>query len=108
MEVTEISSHAKKLVITENGQEVARAFIYLIKNDLHEQPYALLEDVFVQEKFRGQGLGIKIINAAIEEARKAGCYKIIGTSRYERENVHKFYQKMGFKDYGKEFRMNLN
>jgi GNAT superfamily N-acetyltransferase len=107
MEVQHIKSDAKKITLQENGQEIARVFIYLIYNGLHSKPYALLEDLFVQEQFRGKGVGMKILQTAITEAKKADCYKIIGTSRHTREKVHKFYNNLGFEDYGKEFRMNL-
>ena len=91
----------------ENGQEIARAFLYIIKNDLHPEPYGLLEDVFVEEKERGRGLGTTIIQEVVAEAKKLGCYKIIATSRNTREKVHKFYEKLGFTNYGLEFRMDL-
>lgn len=107
MQQENIQALAKKLTWQENGKEVGRIFVYFIKNDLHEQPYALIEDLFIEEKFRGQGLGTKLIRKAVEEARKAGCYKIICTSRYSKEKVHRLYLKLGFKDYGKEFRLDL-
>ena len=94
-----------KLFITKNGKEVARASIFLIKNDLHPEPYALLEDVYVDEDQRGTGLGKQIVNAAIAEAKKQGCKKMIGTSRYSRPKVHQFYINLGFQDYGKEFKI---
>ncbi len=96
-----------KLTFSDNGQEIARVRIYFISNDLHPQPYALIEDLFVQEEFRGQSLGTKLMQAAIEEAKKKGCYKILATSRKEREKVHEFYRKLGFKEWGKEFRIDL-
>ena len=109
MQITaqEIKSSAVRLSVQIGEQEIARAFLYLIKNDLHHKPYGLLEDVFVQEQHRSQGYGQKIVQAVIAEAKKRGCYKLIGTSRYEREKVHQFYQELGFNDYGKEFRIDL-
>ncbi len=81
--------------------------VYILHNDLHERPLAYIEDVFVQAPFRGQGNGSRILQAAIEEAKKQGCYKIIANSRFSREKVHKFYQQQGFSEYGKEFRIDL-
>ncbi len=101
------SANAKRLSLQQEQKEIARIWVYFIKNDLHKQPYALIEDLFVEEEFRNQGLGARMLQAAIEEAKKAGCYKLIGTSRHEREKVHQFYLKNGFKDYGKEFRIEL-
>ncbi len=96
-----------KIFVEENGVEVGRCFLYLIKNELHSEPYALLEDVFVNENYRGMGIGTKLVSKAIELARKLGCYKIIATSRFERKEVHEWYEKLGFVKYGYEFRMDL-
>tara|TARA_Y100000310_G_C20629360_1_gene787733 strand:+ start:543 stop:869 length:327 start_codon:yes stop_codon:yes gene_type:complete len=102
----EVKSSGIKFFIEKDGEEVARATLYLMHNDLHQRPFGLLEDVFVKEEFRGQGLGTEIVKKVLEEAKQR-CYKLLATSRYARENVHKWYQNLGFEDYGKEFRMNL-
>lgn len=107
MNIERITTSGRKLTITKDDKELARIYIYLIRNDLHDKPYALIEDLFVQEEFRGQGYGKKMVQAALEEAKKEGCYKVICTSRYEREHVHKMYQDLGFKDHGKEFRIDI-
>jgi GNAT superfamily N-acetyltransferase len=107
MEKQELSAKGLRLVIKENNQEIGRIRIYFIENDLHDYPYALIEDLFVDENHREKGLGTKLMLAAIEEAKIANCGWIIANSRYEREYAHKFYLKLGFKDYGKEFKMNL-
>lgn len=102
-----IKSEAIKITVEENGKVMGRAHMYLIKNDLHEEPYGLLEDVFVKEEFRGRGLGTKLTQAVIDEAKARRCYKLIATSRESREAVHKLYEKLGFKKYGIEFRMDF-
>jgi len=107
IKIKDISIDGKKITIEDKGKEVAHAYIYLIKNDLHEQAYAFLEDVYVDEEYRNQGLGKKIVQKAIAEAKHLGCKKIIGTSRYSREKVHQFYLNLGFQDYGKEFRIDF-
>ncbi|OGH78423.1 MAG: GNAT family N-acetyltransferase [Candidatus Magasanikbacteria bacterium RIFOXYC2_FULL_40_16] len=90
-----------------DGKIMGHAYLYIIKNDLHDRPYGLLEDLFVEEEYRGQGIGKKILNEALEEAKKNNCYKLISQSRYERTGVHEFYKKNGLTDYGKNFRINL-
>lgn len=104
----EISTKGIRLFIEQNGKEISHAYLYLIKNDLHAEPYGLLEDVFVNESSRGSGLGTGLINEIIKTAKENGCYKIVATSRNERPKVHALYEKFGFKNYGLEFRMNLN
>ena len=87
--------------------EVARAYLYVMTNDLHAAPFCLLEDVFVAESERGSGLGTALVKEVIAAAREAGCYKLIATSRASRPKVHELYERLGFENYGVEFRMNL-
>ncbi|MGC9132578.1 MAG: GNAT family N-acetyltransferase [Candidatus Micrarchaeia archaeon] len=104
---TKIKTNGIKIFVEEGGKEIGRCFIYLIKNDLHKEPYALLEDVFVEENYRGKKIGTSLVKKAIEKAKTLGCYKIIATSRFERGEAHKFYEKLGFKKHGFEFRIDL-
>jgi len=91
---------------TQNNKEVGRAYLYLLYNSLHKKPFGFIEDVFVEEEARGKGIGTQLIKKVIDTAINTGCYKIICTSRYGKENVHDMYVKLGFKDHGKEFRLN--
>lgn len=102
-----IESKAVKITFEQSGKTVGRAYLYVIYNDLHKKPYGYLEDVFVEEEFRGKGIGGQLVKAVIEEAKARGCYKLVGTSRHSRPEVHDFYKKLGFEEYGKEFRMDL-
>ena len=88
-------------------REVARAYLYVMTNDLHAEPFGLLEDVFVDESQRGSGLGTALVQEVIAAAREAGCYKLIATSRASRPKVHELYERLGFENYGIEFRMSL-
>jgi len=109
MEVNIKETNAKgyRLSLKLNGKEIGRCYVYLIWNDLHEKPYALLEDVWINEGYRGKGYGTELVKRVIDFARSNGCYKIIATSRFERENVHRFYERIGFNKWGYEFRIDL-
>ena len=91
--------------IKKDGREVARAFLYILSNDLHKQPFGFMEDVFVDESQRGQGLGTQLVEQIVATAKEFGCYKIVATSRHERPRVHQLYERLSFKNYGIEFRM---
>lgn len=104
----ENKSYAIKVTAEENGMVLGSAYLYIMFNDLHKEPFGFLENVFVKEGNRGKGVGSKLVEAVIAEAKRQNCYKIICTSRSINLEVHKFYNKLGFKDYGKEFRINLN
>jgi len=103
----EIGASGIKFTIEKEGQEVARAYLYLMKNDLHDVPFGLLEDVFVREEFRGQRLGTQLVQAVIAQAKEKNCYKLIATSRHVRPKVHRLYERIGFNNHGLEFRMNF-
>ena len=107
IKVKKISGSGLKFTILKDNQEIARARLYILKNDLHKEPFGLVEDVFVQEKERGKGYGAKIMKILIEQARKSGCYKLICTSRFSRPEVHHFYEKLDFKKHGYEFRIDF-
>lgn len=98
----------KLFVKDEHGDEVARAYLYILKNDLKDKPFGFMEDVFVSETQRGKGLGTTIVKALIDEAKKKGCYKIVATSRHSKPKVHALYNKIGFENFGTEFKMYLS
>ena len=97
-----------KIEAKSGHQVVGRIYLYLIHNDLHSQPYGLIEDLFVLPQFRHQGIGSHLLQLAIEKAKQLGCYKLIGTSRFRRPKIHRLYQtKFHFKKHGYEFRLDL-
>jgi len=55
-----------------------------------------LEDVVVDEKARGKGLGDTIVRYAIDYARRRGTKKLDLTSVPARVAANKLYQKWGF------------
>lgn len=91
--------------ISGNGREIARAYLYVMTNDLHDAPFGLLEDVFVDESHRGSGIGTALVKEVIAAADELGCYKLIATSRMSRPKVHELYQRLGFERHGVEFRI---
>ncbi|MFH1188778.1 MAG: GNAT family N-acetyltransferase [bacterium] len=93
--------------LCDNEKEIGHAWLYILSNDQHEQPFGFIEDVFVDEQYRGQGLGTKLIREMLREAKRKLCYKVILTSRNTKPGVHAFYNKFGFIDWGKEFRLPL-
>jgi GNAT superfamily N-acetyltransferase len=107
IQTKKIKANGIKLFVMQDKKEVGRAYLYLLHNDLHNEPFGFMEDVFVEEEYRKSGIGTELVNALIKEAKKSGCYKLIGTSRHERCKVHDLYKRIGFADHGVEFRINF-
>lgn len=57
----------------------------------------LLEDIVVDENYRGKGIGSKLINEAINKARNEKVSYIDFTSSPDKVAANDFYQRLGFK-----------
>lgn len=99
--------YAVKFEIREGRTRIAWAYLYLIFQDRHREPYGLMENVYVYGQYRNRGLGSGLIHAIIAEAKRQNCYKLIGTSKTQNIGAHRFYKKLGFERVGYEFRMDL-
>lgn len=58
---------------------------------------AWLEDVFVREAARGNGLGRTLVEAAIERARARGCHRIQLETNQNNKGAVALYEEAGFK-----------
>ena len=95
------------LVCKDKDKIVATATIYYIKVAARGLPYALLEGLVVDKKQRHHGIGSKLFKECVEVAKRKNCYKMIFTSGTDRKDAQDFYQKLGFKKWGAEFRKDL-
>ncbi len=57
----------------------------------------VINDVVVDEKYRGQGIGKRITKALVKEAKKEKANCVDLTSRPHRKVAHAMYEKLGFK-----------
>ena len=57
---------------------------------------ALIEGVRVDQSMRSSGVGRKLLEWAIERARKRGCHLVQLTSDKERPDAIRFYESLGF------------
>jgi GNAT superfamily N-acetyltransferase len=96
-----------KIAIEEDGREVARVRLYVLKNDVHAEPFGFLEYVIVDDAYQSKGYGTMLVEEVIKAAKERGCYKLICTSRFGKEQTHKWYEKFGFKQHGIEFRIDF-
>ncbi|MET7381430.1 GNAT family N-acetyltransferase [Streptomyces sp. NPDC005526] len=57
---------------------------------------SVIEGVRVHSSQRGNGLGARLIEWAIEESRRQGCQLVQLTSDSARTDAHRFYERLGF------------
>jgi len=70
-------------------------------------PSGIVEDVVVDENYRSKGIGVKMMEHAINVCMEFGCYKLTLSSNLKRERAHKFYENFGFKKHGYSFLMEI-
>lgn len=95
-------------IIANDAQGVTgRVWVYVIRNDLNTRPYALIEDLFVVPRARGQHLADDLMREAHQVAKTENCHKVVACSRHDRPWVHAIYRRLGYTDHGIEFRLDL-
>ena len=57
---------------------------------------AQIESVRVDSRFRGQGIGHRLMTWAITRAREEGCSVVQLTTHNQRGDAHRFYTRLGF------------
>jgi GNAT superfamily N-acetyltransferase len=104
----EISGNPKRelLVAEYEGEVVATVTLYLIPNLSHgATPYALVENLIVNHKYRRKGIAKKLMEYTIDRAKKEGCHRIELCSSKRRRQAHKLYRSVGFKPEAFGFRL---
>ena len=81
----------------ENGKVISTCYCLIIPNLTRlGSSIAFVENVVTDSEYRGQGLGRKVMEKAIDFARKNNCYKVILQSASFRKEAHQFYKNLGF------------
>jgi len=88
----------QELTIVEmNGNKVATFHLTFIQYLTHHGGLrAQIEAVRIKFDFRGQGLGTRVFEYAINRAREKGCVLVQLTTDKKRVEAIKFYQTIGF------------
>jgi GNAT superfamily N-acetyltransferase len=76
---------------------VATTYLNIIPNLTRSaSPYAVIENVVVEETLRGTGLGQQLMAATLQAAWDAGCYKAMLQTGSRTPATHAFYRACGF------------
>jgi ribosomal protein S18 acetylase RimI-like enzyme len=88
----------QETLVAEVYDEVAGTLVLAVLPNLAHggAPYAVVENVVVDEEYRGEGVGRALVREAMRRARRAGAYKLALCSNAERTEAHGFYESLGF------------
>ncbi len=85
------------LLIAVQGDDVLGTALGVICQGLTER-FLVVEDVVVHPAARGQGVGMQLMDALDEIARRGGCTYAILVSSAFRTGAHAFYHRAGYTD----------
>ncbi|MFJ6168407.1 GNAT family N-acetyltransferase [Micromonospora orduensis] len=93
-----LSTPGLRLFVLEvDGIVVATTYLNVIPNLTRSaSPYAVIENVVVEESRRGAGLGRQIMAGTLQAAWDAGCYKAMLMTGSRTPSTHAFYRACGF------------
>ncbi len=89
--------HHAILVAEAAGRVLGTCHVIVVPHLGHAlKPLAVVENVVVDSELRSAGIGEHLMAAAIDLARRRGCYKLALTSNIARPRAHKFYERLGW------------
>ena len=92
------------LAVLEDGKVVGTySLVIMDKLGKRGTPAGVVEDVAVMPGLQGKGIGRAMMEHALGECRKAGCYKLALSSNVKRGPAHRFYEGLGFERHGYSF-----
>ena len=111
LEQNSVKNILKKILENENhiihvaeldGKIVGSTTLLIEQKFIHEGGFVgHIEDVVVNKKFEGQGIGMKLVLSLLDVAKKKKCYKTILNCE---DKLIPFYEKIGFKQKSTEMR----
>jgi ribosomal protein S18 acetylase RimI-like enzyme len=92
-----IAGHQAVTLLVARGPEGIVGMLCLVMFPLPTGLRARIEDVVVDERARGQGVGTALTMAAVDLAGRRGARSVDLTSRASRVAANRLYQQLGFR-----------
>jgi GNAT superfamily N-acetyltransferase len=77
------------------GELVGYACLYWTFSSLLAHPIVLLNDLFVADEHRGEGVGLRLIEAARATARERGAARVSWRTALENRRAQRLYERTG-------------
>lgn len=92
-----ISSSNTHLYVARNTED--NQIIGMVTLEVYRIPLVMkaqLEDIVVDEKMRGRGIGKQLVQFAVDKAKELGVKSLNFTSNPKKEAANKMYESLGF------------
>ncbi len=96
--IARIREEGGEVLVADDGTDVVGVCQLLDLAHLQHQGGRVteIESVHVAGTRRGEGIGARLVEAAVAWAAARGCYRVQLTSHAERADAHRFYEANGF------------
>jgi GNAT superfamily N-acetyltransferase len=103
------ASPNQTLYVAERDGDIVGTFQTMITTSLNARGSSamIIEAVQTRSDMRGQGIGARMIEFAVAEAKGRGVRLVQLTSNAVRKDAHRFYERLGFKPSHLGFKMAL-
>ena len=86
-------------VADHDGVAIGVALVTIRNVVRYARPVAELDELFVLEEYRKQGIGKKLMRAVEQKATELHCQRIYLESHADRKPAHAFYEALGYTNY---------
>jgi len=69
----------------------------------YPKPIAELDELFILPTYRRKGVGNMLMCKVLLKAKELNCHRLFIETHYKHEAAHKFYESLGFTNYGYHF-----
>lgn len=93
-----LAQEGHEILVAELDDRVVGCCVLVVVPNLSRsaRPFAVIENVIVDSRYRRRGIGARILQEASDAARREGCYKVMFMSSAKRTEAHRFYETVGF------------
>jgi GNAT superfamily N-acetyltransferase len=91
-----------------DGEVVGLVGIHVSQVLAYDGDAAKVSEIVVDDRYRRQGIGARLMELAEDEARRRGCVVLFLTTAERRRDAHAFYRKLGFEETGRRFAKSLD
>lgn len=100
-----LNSTSNKIYVAEDEGKLI-GFIAFSKRDVVRYPKPILEldELFIAITYQKHGVGSRLMDQMEQDAKTMNCHAIFIESAYQHKPAHKFYEKLGYENYGYHFK----
>ena len=102
---TLLQSGLTSVLVAEEGGHLGSSCTLVMVPNLTRggRSYGLIENVVTHVNYRRRGFGHRVLEAALDAAWAANCYKVMLATGSSKEATMRFYETAGFERGGKTF-----